>query len=319
MEAAEALESRLNDSPLVSGDADADWTEFCVAFEKGHMDELSRKSRQQWDTTRKVLEEIINPSSIADLTPANLARFLSKLTGAPSTRKQKMAWVRVALRWAERMRIIDRAPMVPMPRNGSEPSVKRGITVGELRLILEATDLERPEDSEDWKRLIKGLFHSGMRISELVAMSWSEPPVVLSKPDGLVPRVTIAAGGQKNRKQQVVPVTPEFWEVATETKQEGRVFPLGVTNLNAIIRTIRDIGARSNVVTDPTSGRTATSTDIGRRSFATRMAAVLQPQELAAWMRHSSPETTARHYYRANPDELAKGLWKPKNDRQAHS
>ena len=57
------------------------------------------------------------------------------------------------------------------------------------------------------------------------------------------------------------------------------------------------------------TGTCATSHDIGRRAFATRMGQVLTLAELKDWMRHESATTTLNYYHLPAAMQLAARVW----------
>ena len=140
-----------------------------------------------------------------------------------------------------------------------------------------------PGAVESWRHYLTGLWLSGLRLEESIALSWDHedrPHVVLT---GRRPMLRIPGDCQKNGKDQLCPITPDFAEhlLATpEAERTGPVFrPLLPSGSRAdgakAGRMISLIGelAGVNVHTHAKSGKVkfASAHDL-RRSFGTRWA-----------------------------------------------
>jgi hypothetical protein len=63
------------------------------------------------------------------------------------------------------------------------------------------------------------------------------------------------------------------------------------------------------VLTDASTNKHATSHDIRRRAFTSRLGRRLSTAELSKWMRHTSSDTTLRYYHAPTTEELAGRVW----------
>ena len=289
------------------------WEVFSAIFEREHMRHLSTKSMQNWKASKAAVEEHLKPATLADLTSPALLVLMTRLSGRPATIRTRMAWIRRALTWAASLELIDRVPTIPSPRNSTEPRQHRSVTREELDRMIDVLPRVAPTHVAPMSRLMLGLWHSGFRIGELLALSWDVGAGIVLEKAGDYPTVTFRGDSQKNRKTQTVPVTPDFWRLCREVRT-GLVFPVQTKrktqmSQSAAVRIVSKCGEVARVVVDPTTQETATSTDIGRRAFATRMSRVLTPAQLAQTMRHSTSETTNRHYVRETLQETAAKLW----------
>ena len=194
----------------------------------------------------------------------------------------------------------------------------RPITLEEFDRIFEKVDEIRPSDAEQWKRFLLGLCHSGLRVSELWALAWDADADVYFDLQHRPPLVRFLSEGNKRREDVYQPCTLEFCRIVCETPRDrrtGRVFPLvGLRNGRQITkdhaeRIINCVGKASKVITDAKEKKHATTHDIGRRAFGTRLARDLNEHELAEWMRHKSIETTRAYYYAPKAEELASKVW----------
>ncbi len=220
------------------------------------------------------------------LTTQVMSRFVAKL------RKEKMKattiarhlrHIRAALRWAERQGYMTKAPTIEMPKVRNRMK-GRPITTEEYERMLEKVSKVRGHDTATWERLLTGLWLSGLRIGEAVALDWNDGPFCIDLA-GKHPACRIDGVGQKSGRAEICPMTPDFaqWLLETpEAEREGRVFKLRtgrqITATEAG-RVVSRIGKKAGVVVSPESGKTASAHDL-RRSFGTRWARKVMPAVL---------------------------------------
>ena len=132
------------------------------------------------------------------------------------------------------------------------------------------------------------------------------------------PVFRIEGAGQKSRRAELAPATPDFceWLLTTfpESERHGRVFkvvdlktgkPLSVQQVG---RLIGRIGERAKVVISKDDGQFATAHDL-RRSFCTRWAKRVMPATLQRLARHANIQTTLTFYVSQNAADIASDLW----------
>jgi integrase len=139
---------------------------------------------------------------------------------------------------------------------------------------------------------------------------------------GKFPAFRIEARAQKARRDERLPLTPDFaeWLLATfpESERSGPVFklpslidaqPLAAGRIGMLVAKIGK-KARVIVARDPDSGvlKYASAHDL-RRSFGTRWAKRVMPAVLQRLMRHRSISTTMRYYVGLQADDVAADLW----------
>jgi integrase len=298
-----------------------DWAAFAAWYEREHLSGLSGKSREAWHTTYRWLAKTVRPRSIQDFTPAFVVRWQNAMRSAGLSQTSIDAYtarLRAALSWAVDMDVIREAPKIRKPKRGARKSKmarSRAVTAEEFDRILDAAEKVRPDDFARWQRFLRGLWHSGFRLEELLRLSWSPRAAWTFDTSGKIPCIRIR-GAQKSQKDQLQPITPEFWQLCCETppdEQKGPVFPLpgpnGQLSKKRAGKIISRIGKEARVVTDPATGKCATSHDIGRRAFTTRMEGTLSLAELQKWMRHASIDTTLTYYHHADAEALARKAW----------
>ncbi len=144
---------------------------------------------------------------------------------------------------------------------------------------------------------------------------------------GEYPLFNIPAEHQKNFKDQLLPIAPEFVEFLSETPvtdRTGFVFnPPSISGRKRIgrqgaIKVISNIGKAAGVkVHEEANSRKvkyASAHDL-RRAFGERWAPRVMPTTLQLMMRHESIETTLRFYVGRNAQTAAKVIWQAYENR----
>jgi integrase len=243
--------------------------------------------------------------------------------------------IKAALRWAERQGMFAKAPTIEMPKlpKGQALMKHRPVTGEEFDRLVEAAPQVRPQDSLAWVRLLRGLWLSGLRLSEAVALSWDEGEPFHLDVSGKYPAFRIMPEGQKSRQPEIAPTTPDFaaWllvEFPDEGQRAGRVFR--VDNLKTgkpidshhVGRLVAKIGRKAGVVVGTTEKAVkvegkpvkktvklfATAHD-WRRGFCTRWSRKVMPAVLQRLARHAHISTTMSYYVSSTADEIGADLW----------
>lgn len=311
----EALRAAIElERQLLDGRRALTWEEAANRYEDVYGSEQAVGTQENWRTTRRAFERIVGPVTMEDCTTDAVDKFRSGLRRenlAPSTIAGHLRYLRAMIRWCHRKGHIAEVPVFDMPTISGTRSRSRPITGEEFDRILAAVPTVRPRDHERWQQFLKGLWHSGLRVSELAALKWTNGDVEID----LTQRFPgFRFYKQKNRDEgQWVPMTPAFFEafVQNARRRRGYVFPLPGRSgeqmtTKSIVKVICDIGMVAGVRTS--KNKFATSHDIGRRAFTTRHTWLSQ-WELAAFMRHESPETTKQFYVGDLALEVARKLW----------
>ena len=84
----------------------------------------------------------------------------------------------------------------------------RPITGEEFDRLIMAVEKVRPQDAEQWRRILWGLWLSGLRSSEAVFLSWDLDAPFSIDLSGRQPAFLIRAEAQKSRKDERVPLPP---------------------------------------------------------------------------------------------------------------
>ncbi|WP_390179976.1 tyrosine-type recombinase/integrase [Rhodopirellula bahusiensis] len=196
----------------------------------------------------------------------------------------------------------------------------RPITEAEFKKMLDCTAAEVGDEAADsWKFILHGLWESALRIDELMHVSWDQPGTIRPKwTEGKLPVLEIPAPMQKNDTEEDIPLLPAFERLLVQVREKDRtgwVFdPLSLhlklgrkvrhqrPDAEWVGKVISRIGQRAKVEVapaNPTTGveiKFASAHDL-RRSCGDRLRnAGVPPLVICRVMRHSSWETTRRHY-----------------------
>ncbi|MFZ5831400.1 MAG: tyrosine-type recombinase/integrase, partial [Planctomycetota bacterium] len=216
------------------------------------------------------------------------------------------------LRWAVELELLERAPVVKVTIEDRPRS--RAMTLEEFERMLRVAEQIEGEGPQ-LHRLLRGLWHSGLRIGEIAALSWNADASIRLEDSGKYPVVSMDAAANKSRRNRVRPILPEFWAICCESPiRKGLVFPvfdasgqrLGSGRLSELIARV---GKAACVITNWQRGKSASAHDI-RRAFAVRMDGRLTLAELQKWMGHSDVSTTLTYYHTADAEALASKLWR---------
>jgi integrase len=285
------------------------WDQFKLRANTDYLAAKIQTTRNGYLRAMEVFEEIVGrPKFIGMIGAEVLGRFVSGMAKAEignATAAKHVRYIRALLRWAWKMEFIDRQPAVTMPRVG-EQAKGRPLTDDEFAAMLAALpSVVDPATVPQWERFIRGLWLSGFRLRELIALSWDSPPVRL-RMSGRFPAVEWSAEGQKSRRVETMPLTPDFAELLTTVSADARsgpVFPLPVVSHFTVCDTISQIGEKAGIVVSD-SGKFASAHDL-RRTFASRWSLKVTPAVLKSLMRHASIATTMAYYVRHDSDDIA--------------
>lgn len=298
--AAAKLEAQLIADGAVDG---ISWPKFRERFAREHLTTKRPATAENFDYAMTRFErDVGSPRSLREITSSVLSRWSALMRSqglAPASVASNLRCVRSALSWAAKMGMLPSVPAVVMPE--SSRSRGRPLTLWEFARILRAADAE-PGMGD----LLKGLWLSGLRISEAVALRCDRGPVRLRL--DLTPPV-IEFSSQKNKKIEAVPITPDFYRFCKPicTGTTGFVFPLGMAS-STVAKRISGYGRAANVKVGPK--KFASAHDL-RRTFGQRWSLRVHPLVLKTIMRHASIETTLRFYVQADIDQIAASVWGP--------
>jgi integrase len=238
--------------------------------------------------------------------------------------------IKAATRWAVKLGLMAKAPAVEMPKRakGQSQARSRAITTEEYERVLLAIPKARPTDAAQWTRYVTGLWLSGLRRSEAIALTWDADGVFCVHLGEKRPVFIIRAEGQKSGRAETCPMAPDFgaWLLAVpEAERTGPVFQLtnaaGVPiHPNRVTRIVERIGKAAGVKVGTRTkrgkkdGKPVTVPVFAgchsyRRGFGSKWARRVAPSILKRLMRHASIATTEAYYINLNASDVADELW----------
>jgi len=302
--------------------------DFLTRYDEEKLSTLAPTSRGTALASLRHLKRVLGIDRLAKLTAGVLSQFQAKLRAEgmrDTTIAHHLRHVKAATRWAERMGLLTKAPTIEMPKRagkGQSFAKSRGVTTEEYERMLLAVPKVRKGDAADWQRFLQGLWLSGLRLGEGVALSWEEHAALSVDTTGKYPVLRIRAEGQKSGRDEILPLTPDFgaWLLAVpEAERHGRVFRLP-GNRREIGRIVGDFGRKAGVKVGTTTKRDKESRQLVeraifagahslRRGFASRWARRVSPSVLKRLMRHASIATTEGYYVHLQAGDVAAELW----------
>lgn len=315
--AAAVWESALREGRYASP-SKTTWADFRERYESEVAAGLAPNTRQKIYLTFDMVEARLNPARVRDVTAQRLSSLVADLRkptkhggeekpGLADTSIQgAMAHLKAALRWGERVGLLVKAPLFPKLQIPKGDTMKgRPITAEEFdRMIAAVPKVVKAEHAAEWVRYLNGLWLSGFRVTESLALSWDFGAGIVIDLSGRYPVAHIPAASQKSNRTETLPLAPEFAAMfGSGGDRSGFVFnPLQANGKRAsrdmAIRTVSAIGEAAGVKVWTGKGgkvKFATAHDL-RRAFGLRWSSRVMPAVLQQMMRHATIETTMKFY-----------------------
>lgn len=312
------------------------WPEFRKFWEDHNLQDLTLRSGVQYASTFNAFETLCRPQQVGDLTTARVTAFVSELRKprkrksgetfhlSPASVGRHLRHLKAVARWAHRKDLLAKVPLFEMPKSSRGAKMKgRPITGEEFDRMLVAVPRVVGKDSADsWKLLLRGLWTSGLRLGEALALRWDHVPGGVSVAlNGQKSVLRFEASAQKSGKAQVVALAPEAVNLLLPHQSDtGFVFTPERKDGSAMVRSVSEIGKtitrfgeKAGIVTNAETGKTASAHDL-RRSFGRRWSRRVQPATLRELMRHASIETTMAYYVGEDALSTAGELWRASGD-----
>ncbi|QDT74026.1 tyrosine-type recombinase/integrase [Lacipirellula limnantheis] len=326
------------------GGANMPWQDFRDAYTRIHVSTL--KDPQAVEYRLDVIERILSPRNLGDVANAEALHDLQSrlLAGEAPSRGRKagpvaprsphsvrttMAVVLAALNWAAGLGWIEAVPRIKRLKTSKLKAMKgRPLTASEFAAMLRATrGVVGVEAARSWRLLLRGLWESGLRLGELLAVHWSDPRYIVPTFGEGLPTLAIPATRQKNATEESIPLLPGFERLLLRTpagrrrgfafnpqgiRTDGRKPRQGRPSAKWASKIVTRIGKASGVIVSPATpgkpAKHASSHDL-RRSLADRLiAAGVLERDVAAIMRHANVATTRRFYAPENTQRTAEAI-----------
>jgi integrase len=309
------------------------WEEFRERYEKEVVPGLAKRTAEKIGTVFDRLEEEISPVRLWDLTEARLSAFAAALRSSglkETTLAGYLAHLKSALGWAVKQKLLPARPAFPKihraKKYAGRPMKGRPITAEEFERMLEKTaEVVGAEAAPEWRRYLRGLWVSGLRLTESMDLWWDRPdrlyPVF---PKNGRPMLHVPGELEKGNSDRLLPIAPEFALFLAETPEAERTGPVfkltgrrrgqpGRPLPHRVSEIVSEIGEKAGVRVyvdpkDPKKVKYASAHDL-RRAFGERWAARLMPAQLMELMRHESIETTLRFYVGTDAQRTADAAW----------
>ncbi len=328
------LESELRDGRY-HHNTNVTWNEFRERYESDVASGLARRTQELFGTAFNAVERIIDPKFLQSLSAEQISRFQRELR-KPSNKGRKpvsdatvkcyLRHLKVSLNWAQSLGMVASVPPITMPNKRAGGDMKgRPVTAEEFDRMLasvEAVVGELPATSWTW--LLRGLWWSGLRISEALTLHWTDDSLLCVDFNGRRPMFRIRGEAHKSGKDCILPMAPEFAEMLETVpvdERHGFVFdpqPIrhngrgtGRIRVDTTSRMITKIGSKAIIkVAENSSGdvKFASAHDL-RRAFGFRWSLRVIPAILQQLMRHESIQTTMEFYVGRNAEAAADVVW----------
>jgi len=291
---------------------DGRWDDYVVYFTKNHLAALSDGYRNVLLAVVGKFHAFAQPTYLQDITPQMVRRWITDLQEgglAVATIHSYWGSLSAFLRVAVEDGIIKSIPKIRLPKlDRSSMSKGRALTEAEFARMLAAVDEVAPKQAEAWKFVLQGLWASGLRIGEAYRLTWGESDFYVDL-ERDYPCFVISAAGQKSRRRQTLPISPELAKLlqgVPERQRRGNVFSFPSRTGGRVLqaqaeRMIAKFGSTAEIQVG--KSKTATAHDL-RRSFGSRWALKVMPQVLQQMMRHSDIQTTMRFYVDLKAQDL---------------
>lgn len=297
-----------------------DLQEFERRFASSYSVDARPSTNGQYLATIRSLREYAGNVLLAQLTPALFAGYAVWLKGAgksTATQACRLSKWRTLLKWAHTMEWIAAVPHVRLPRQARAHEGKgRAITADEFQRMLAAVPTVVGDAyAERWQQFLRGLWWSGLRLTEAMQLSWDPGAAFALDLEGRKFPALRYSSRQKSGRNEILPLLPEYAAILRAVppeQRQGKVYPLDLATRNVppVIAslTISEIGRVAEVFVND-KGKPASAHDF-RRSFCTRLAqAGTKPAVLQKLSRHSSINVTLRYYVDLACDDLAAELY----------
>ena len=322
-----------------------EWELFREKYRDLKLSRLRDKSIRTAESWLDICERIVKPKTLADMCrPETLVKLQNQLADGVLSRRGKprskqtvrscMANLIAALNWAATMGWLNSKIAFEKLKASTSDVMKKGRPISEEEFKLFRSKTEEVVGAtalSSWLDVIDGLVESGLRISELMQVSWDLPETIIPIwQDGKEPTLFFPYSAQKNDKDQITPLLSGFEKVLQRTPKENRagfIFnPISLRTKRGseptsdrpkaewVGNVIGKIGKKSGIIVVPANSRTGApakyvSAHDLRRTCGQRLQDAGVPVAIISnVLRHGSSATTRKHYIQGNVQNDAKLL-----------
>ena len=320
------IEDQLNGGKSVHAMAPIKWADFQTRYDNDVLKGLRPSTRVKAKAAFNAVTKFFKPMLLAAVASAHpiedpddpdadktdlISMFQRKLTVSgkrPFTVRGHLVEIRKALRWASRKGLIGEVPHIDLPKT-TDAMKGRPITGEEFdRMVAAVSKVVKPGLEDGWKKLLRGLHLSGLRLHEALRLHWTDDTQILMDMTGKTPMFRIQANSDKAGVSRLLPCTPDFEEFVkavpvnertgfvfnpSTPPPKGRPGGLHRPTMDHASKVISRIGKKAKVKVSDT--KFASAHDL-RRAFGVRWAKIVDILTLQELMRHESIETTRSFY-----------------------
>jgi integrase len=286
------------------------WSDFREHHERHCLSALKPKSADSYVCALNVYERFHKPDRVSDVSTARVTAWQTHLRTegkSEATIANYTRHLKSVLRWAHSQGLLAIVPKLAMPKRAKATKVMKGrpITTEEFERMLAAVPkvvvlkpakkangarklaadpaAEREKVKyakaviESWKFYLRGLWWSGLRLRESLALEWTSttPGALVVDFTGRRPMLRIPGESEKGGKDRLLPMAPEFADFLQQVPaadRRGRLFKLlGSRYIDArmqgdwVSRVVCEIGRKARVVVDQRERRLVVDSRAAKR------------------------------------------------------
>ena len=287
------LEYELNNGKYQEASRMA-WDRFRELFEAEFVAGKRPNTRNNYEDTLNLFEELCKPSRLRGITERTLSLFVASMRQRPtrgregmnvSTMKVHLQFLRTALRWAVSQKMLSECPKFPslkVPKKKPQPIPAESFE----RLLAKA-----PDDMTRVYLLVGWL--AGLRLSEAFSLEW-EPTDTAPYVDLPLNRIVLPAEFAKSVEDQWVPLDPILRVNLEALPRAGKTVFRFVDKRNG--KPISESAVSDRVSRLAKLAGVKLTMHSLRKGFGCRYAGRVSAHVLQRLMRHSSIKTTLDYY-----------------------
>lgn len=161
------LESDLNNGRF-NEPCKMPWEKFREVYLREEGTGRTEKGISKINSAFNALEDLVKPKTLGGVTERTISRFITEMRtrgNSPSTIKGYLAHIKASLRWAERQKMIPKAPHVEMPnvpKNTNKARINKAARITDKHL----QQLRDACPNRGWELLVMLGWHCGLRRTE---------------------------------------------------------------------------------------------------------------------------------------------------------
>lgn len=288
-------------------------------------------TRRMYGIVFNAIEKYLSPAVMSDLT----ARAISKLQTNWRTQQHKgkprpvsetsirtySIHLQKALRWAKGQGMLQDVPAIELPAKSAKAK-GRPLSGEEFDRMYTAIDkvIGREPARDGWRRLLKGLYLSSLRLDEYLKLTWNDPTLMRVDLDGDFPALIIPCYTEKGKENRIIPIPKDFANLLNEVPTKQRTASVvrlvsqkkntaSPRNRDYISKKISKFGKSAGIIVGRYENgniKFASAHDLRRSAGARWARQVRNLFDLQTLMRHKDPRTTRTYYAHEDAADLAK-------------